>query len=188
MFSDWNYFVLSLVLLAANAAAWTGGFYRLPSNSVILCNCILFTEYFSRRTQGPGIGLGTIVVLGLLGLVGESIAYVARQRRQLASRQQISSLQGTLIGAGLGGGMGAVLGMFVPLVGPFVTVIGAVAGASTGASLGTATQARWWTPIEELSAEQSLRREQLNRLIEVAARQTAGLLMILTATSASLLD
>lgn len=183
---DWSYPPSALLLFVANLAAWLGEFYRLPGNWVIVCNVALFAAFFPETSSGLGVGWGTVALLAILAALGESLAYVARQRRKFAARRQSPGWEGTLISATVGGILGAFLGLAVPVMGSLLSTIGAIGGAAAGASLGTYWTGRARPALSECPLEVLQRRELINQWLELAARLFIGLLLILIATSASL--
>lgn len=183
---DWSYPLFSLLLFVANLAAWLGDFYRLPGNWVIVCNAALFSAFFPEKPTGLGMGWGTVALLAILATLGESLAYIARQRRKFAARQQSPGWERTLISATAGGILGSFLGLAVPVMGFLLSTIGAIGGAAAGASLGTYWTGRARTALSDAPLEVLQRRELINKWLELGARLLIGLLLMLIATSASL--
>ncbi len=189
MFGEWIYYPAAIVLLFANLAGWSGNFYRLPGNWIIVANSTLAMFLLPATASGLGLGWFSICLIVALAFLGDSFNYASKRHRIFSSHASGPVRQRVLVGAGMGSLTCVLAGMTVPVVGTFLAVLGAVGGAAGGAWLGSVISPRQKNesstqaivpPIPFLS------RFLTDQQLVTIPRIIAGLLMIVVCTYSSL--
>lgn len=133
------YYIWAVLLVVANAAAWSTSFFTLPGNWLVVGLTVLFALLVPAG-EGQGIHWVTVVVVvGLAGL-GELIEFgagAAGAAKQGGSRRGMVL---AIVGAVIGSVGGALVGVPIPWIGP---LIGAVGGGALGAFAGAYLGETW---------------------------------------------
>ena len=187
-FPDWAYYLANVALLVSQLAIWTGNLCRLPANWILVANSALYASFFTGKLNGLGFGYGLVLFFMTLAVLGESLAYAARHRRNLAEQNRLAGLENTLLGAGTGSLIGAVSLFWIPLIGPFLSLVGAVTGAAGGAYVGTLYSRSQFDPPSETApnaAPAPTTDSRLTNALELAARGITGALIVLLSSYSS---
>lgn len=180
-FPDWAYYLANFALLVSQLAIWTGNLCRLPANWILVANSALYSSFFVGKLNGLGFGYGSVLFFMTLAVLGESLAYAARHRRNLAQQSRLAGLENTLLGAGTGSLLGAISLFWIPLIGPFLSLIGAVTGAAGGAYVGTLYSRSQFESLVASPPEIDPPRNdsRMTNVLELAARTVTGALIVL---------
>lgn len=180
--APWVYYLVGVVLVLANVAAWVATFFTLPGNWIIVALAVLSAYFLPEKADGLGIGWWAVVWLTVLAILGEVLEFAAGAAgaaKQGASRRSVAL---ALVGAAGGSIAGAiVLGIFIPLVGAFLgALVGGAGGAFAGAYLGESWKGR--------EGEQRLNISKgalVGRLLGTVGKLIVGIIMVAVATVAS---
>ncbi len=189
MLGDWIYYPAAIVLLLANLAGWSGNFYRLPGNWIIVANSTLAMLLLPTTASGLGLGWFSICLTVSLAFLGDSFNYASKRHRIFSSHASGPVRQRVLVGAGMGSLTCVLAGMTVPVIGSFLAVLGAVGGAAGGAWLGSVISPRLHeTDRTKTTAPPTptLSRFLTDQQLVTIPRIVAGLLMIIVCTYSSL--
>lgn len=179
-YPDWAYYLANLGLMLSQLAIWSGTFCRLPANWILVANAALYAAFFPGKINGLGFGFGSVVFFIMLAVLGEALAYAARNRRKLARQNQLNGMENTFLGAGLGSVVGALSFFWIPLVGPILSLIGAATGAAGGAYVGTLYSRTRYAAAEENRPEAEVAADdRLTNALEMTARLGSGGLIVL---------
>jgi uncharacterized protein YqgC (DUF456 family) len=179
--APWVYYLVGILLVLANIAAWVATFFTLPGNWVIVALAVLSAFFLPEKPDGLGVGWTAVVFLTLLAVLGEVLellAGAAGAAKQGASRRSMALALG---GAAIGSVLGAVVGLPVPIVGPFIAALGGGAvGAFAGAYLGETWKGR------EGAERMNISKGALDgRLLGTVGKLIVGVVMVAIATVAA---
>lgn len=194
MLGDWIYYPAAIVLLFANLAGWSGNFYRLPGNWIIVANSTLAMFLLPTTASGLGLGWFSNCLIVALAFLGDSFNYASKRHRIFSSHASAPVRQRVLVGAGMGSLTCVLAGMTVPVIGSFLAVLGAVGGAAGGAWLGSVISPRLHDGSEEKGNGKkktspptpALSRFLTDQQLVMIPRIVAGLLMIVVCAYSSL--
>lgn len=174
---DWMSLIGGCLLLMGNCIAWLSLFYGLPGNWIILANCLLADLLLSGRSEGSGIGIVTLVILGVLCLLGEGLTRWVVQAKLGPEQLGMPIVRRTVMIAGLGGILGALPGLVIPVFGLLLSIAGAIGGATFGAVLGHDWGLRRSQTVPPTFREQQLA-PLLLRIVRIAPSLLIGLIML----------
>lgn len=171
--ADWQYYLLSLLLVLLSGGAWLTNLLGLPGNWLVLGATGLFA-YFLPVEAGQGVGWRGLVILTLLALAGEVVEFVAGAAgaaKQGASRRAVLL---ACVGTFVGGIVGVIVGLPIPILGSLVAaLLGSAAGAFVGAYLG-----QKWSRRGEGESLAAGRGAFVGRLWGAAGKLLAGVAML----------
>ena len=168
------YFTLAVPMVLLAAACWIATLFTLPGNWAVLALAAAWAYFMPKMQYGWGFAWGTVIVLGLLALIGEAVEFAAGAagaKKEGGSRRGMAL---SILGAMIGSLAGAAVGVPVPVLGP---LIGAVGGGAAGA-FGGAYLGETWKGRTSTDAIQIGKGALMGRLLGTGGKLACGAVMV----------